>query len=432
MSYIGSSPASQAFAPGTDTFSGTGSQVAFTLSRNVATVNDILVVVNNVDQQPTAYTVASNTLTFSAAPSSGTNNIYVRYLSTNLVTIAPGQGTVGANQLVPGTLTPAAVSDQLNTSTGYFDLPAGTTAQRPSTAVGGYTRFNTTTGYMEYYDGAAWFNVNQTRTIAASYLIVAGGAGGGYGYAGVPGGGGGAGGMLTGTSNLTPGTVYSVTVGGGGAGGASNGAAGAAGSASVFNALTASGGGSGGSGPSYGPANGGAGGSGGGGMGPGSGTSSGGAGTSGQGNNGGNSGPGGSGGSGAGGGGGKGAVGGTGSGLGAGAIGGAGGAGASSSITGTATNYAGGGGGGGTGSPGVGGAGGGGAGSASGVATAGTVNTGGGGGGGYSGGGAGGSGVVILSVPTIFYSGITTGSPTVTTSGSNTVIKFTASGSYTA
>lgn len=94
MSYIGSTPASQAFAPGTDTFSGTGSQVAFTLSRNVATVNDILVVVNNVDQQPTAYTVSGSTLTFTAAPSSGTNNIYVRYLSTNLVTIAPGQGTV--------------------------------------------------------------------------------------------------------------------------------------------------------------------------------------------------------------------------------------------------------------------------------------------------------------------------------------------------
>jgi hypothetical protein len=40
--------------------------------------------------------------------------------------------------------------------------------------------------------------------------------------------------------------------------------------------------------------------------------------------------------------------------------------------------------------------------------------------------------VVILSVPTAFYSGTTTGSPTVTTSGSNTIIKFTASGSYTA
>jgi hypothetical protein len=37
-----------------------------------------------------------------------------------------------------------------------------------------------------------------------------------------------------------------------------------------------------------------------------------------------------------------------------------------------------------------------------------------------------------LSVPTSQYSGTVTGSPTITTSGSNTIIKFTASGSYTA
>ena len=68
--------------------------------------------------------------------------------------------------------------------------------------------------------------------------------------------------------------------------------------------------------------------------------------------------------------------------------------------------------------------------------TAGTANTGGGGGGGgantNNAGGAGGSGVVILSVPTASYTGTTTGSPTVTTNGIYTVMKFTASGSYTA
>lgn len=110
MSYIGSTPTSQAFAPGTDTFSGTGSQTAFTLNRNVSTVNDILVVVNNVEQQPSNYTVSGNTLTFSPAPSSGTNNIYVRYLSTNLQSVAPQQGSVtyssfasGASEFIAGT-----------------------------------------------------------------------------------------------------------------------------------------------------------------------------------------------------------------------------------------------------------------------------------------------------------------------------------------
>lgn len=44
----------------------------------------------------------------------------------------------------------------------------------------------------------------------------------------------------------------------------------------------------------------------------------------------------------------------------------------------------------------------------------------------------GGSGIVILRMPTANYSGTTTGSPTVTTSGTDTIIQFTGSGSYTA
>ena len=43
----------------------------------------------------------------------------------------------------------------------------------------------------------------------------------------------------------------------------------------------------------------------------------------------------------------------------------------------------------------------------------------------------GGSGVVILRMPTANYSGTSTGSPTVTTSGSDTILTFNSSGSYT-
>ena len=44
--------------------------------------------------------------------------------------------------------------------------------------------------------------------------------------------------------------------------------------------------------------------------------------------------------------------------------------------------------------------------------------------------GGGGSGVVILRMPTAYYTGTVTGSPTVTTDGSDTVVKFTGSGTY--
>lgn len=100
MAYIGNTPTTQSFISGTDYFNGTGSQTAFTLSRTVASQNDVEAVVNNVVQQPNAgYTISGTTITFTSAPSAGTQNVYVRYLSTTTQSISPSQGTVGWNQL---------------------------------------------------------------------------------------------------------------------------------------------------------------------------------------------------------------------------------------------------------------------------------------------------------------------------------------------
>ena len=280
----------------------------------------------------------------------------------------------------------------------------------------------------------------------AEYLLIAGGGGGAYGNAG----GGGAGGFLTnfgGTAiSLTAGATYTITVGGGGAGGGSgpSTAPGTKGGDSILSGtgistVTAEGGGFGAAGP--GGTNGGAGGSGGGGEygGAPAGPGSGGAATAGQGNAGGAgqpSLPGTPGAYAGGGGGGAGAAGSNGTPS----AGGNGGNGLANSITGSAVTYAGGGGA--SVDPahpgGDGGTGGGGDGaehSAPGRnATPGTDGLGGGGGAGINSrpAGDGGDGVVILRVATADYSGTTTGSPTVTTDGSDTVIKFTASGSYTA
>lgn len=63
-----------------DRFSGNGSTTAFTLSRSVSAAVDIEVFVENVQQEPiVAYDVNGTSLTFTGAPSSGTNNIYVVY-----------------------------------------------------------------------------------------------------------------------------------------------------------------------------------------------------------------------------------------------------------------------------------------------------------------------------------------------------------------
>jgi hypothetical protein len=348
---------------------------------------------------PCNTTSAAFTVTLPASPSAGESIVLTDYAGTwqtNNLTVSPN-----GNKLDGLTVNAIFSTKRQSISLVYIDA---------------------TQGWIPF---SGFLGTIPVQPYTASYLIVAGGAGGG----GNGGGGGGAGGLLTGTTTLTPTTIYTATVGGGGAGVSAN--TGNAGTNSSFTGLTTAVGGGGGT-SRNGSSAGGAGGSGGGGSSGASATTAG-AGTSGQGNAGGN-GSGDLGGASTGGGGGGAGAGGS---AGASNVGGNGGAGSASSITGTSTTYAGGGGGGNTlntTSAGTGGAGGGGNGAKTGNGTAGTANTGGGGGGsgGSSTGGAGGSGVIILSVPTANYSGTTTGSPTVTTSGSDTILTFTASGTYTA
>jgi hypothetical protein len=287
------------------------------------------------------------------------------------------------------------------------------------------------------------------QTVTANFLVIAGGGGGGRAKAGGGGAGGyrsaystessGGGGSAETALQLTPGTTYTITVGGGGAGSAPAGA-GTSGSDSEITGsditdVTSTGGGGGGyDGTPGAPGTIGLpGGSGGGAGGNGPNPVPGGSGTANQGFDGGDGFS--SAQAAGGGGGGAGAAGGD---VPADAQpGGDGGNGVASTITGSSVTRGGGGGGtnenpgvspaGGTGGTGGGGAGG------VGGGTNGTANTGGGGGGGHSGsGGNGGSGVVILRMPTADYTGTTTGSPTVTTDGSDTILTFTGSGSYTA
>ena len=110
MAFIGNTNTTQAFTPAIDYFSGNGSTTAFTLSRPVASVAQVQVTIDNVAQNPSsAYTVSGSTITFTSAPLSGTNNIYVYYTSPITQVIAPGQGTVDATSLASSTGTGAVV-----------------------------------------------------------------------------------------------------------------------------------------------------------------------------------------------------------------------------------------------------------------------------------------------------------------------------------
>ena len=82
MSYVGGAPAKSTATPTSQFFSGNGSNTSFTLNRAVNVSEDLEVFVNNVQQEPgsgKSYTANGTSLTFDAAPSSGTNNVYVVY-----------------------------------------------------------------------------------------------------------------------------------------------------------------------------------------------------------------------------------------------------------------------------------------------------------------------------------------------------------------
>ena len=373
-------------------------------------------------------TSSAFTVTLPASPTAGQQVAVVDYagtFDTNALTINPN-----SNKIEGGTVNLQLTGEREGVLLVYIDSTQGWLA---------------TSGINEGTDALS------PVPYSVDFLVVAGGGGAGgangatYDY---PAGAGGAGGFITSTQSVFLGTVITVTVGDGGSG-RTNGTAtrGANGSDSSISGsglttITSAGGGGGGAstvGHSNPVNSGGAGGSGGGGghsedisppagsgntpsTSPSQGSSGG---TGGQGSG---SAEGGSGGGGA-----------SATGQNAPADnGGNGGNGSASSITGSSVTYAGGGSGGARSAPATAGTAGTGGGGTGGTRNNnggnGTANLGGGGGGRGSGNtnsGSGGKGVVILSVPTANYSSTTTGSPTVTTSGSNTIMKFDGSGSYT-
>jgi hypothetical protein len=247
MAFIGNTVQNQGFTPAIDYFNGNGVTVTFTLSRPIASVAQVIVAVDNVIQNPSsAFNVVGNSITFTSAPLSGTNNIWVEY--TSLITTYQGisqdptvigdiratggylaegdfgnsfiDGAIldyvtGAGRITVGELDnlifyhggTAGRSVMMDLyyaggakvyGTTALTIPVGTTGERPGTPAVGMHRMNTTTGFAEYYTGTQWASYGNLSATSVQYVVIAGGAGAGSSSSGGNGnggsGGGGAGG----------------------------------------------------------------------------------------------------------------------------------------------------------------------------------------------------------------------------------------------
>ena len=146
MSYIGNPPSQVAFL--TDTFSGNASTTAFTMSVAPAGTSSVLVAITGVLQDPSTYSVVGTTLTFSAAPPTGTGNISVRYLgipasgvtTTAYRTVTEFTATAGQTTFTPPSYTVGFINVYQNGARlGSADYTAtnGTTVVLASAASSG-------------------------------------------------------------------------------------------------------------------------------------------------------------------------------------------------------------------------------------------------------------------------------------------------------
>jgi hypothetical protein len=92
-----------------DVFSGNGSTTAFTLSGSPGALNNTYVFVGGVYQQKSTYTLSGTTLTFSAAPPSGTSNVEVVWTQP-LAIGTPSDGTVSTAKIQDSAITSAKIA----------------------------------------------------------------------------------------------------------------------------------------------------------------------------------------------------------------------------------------------------------------------------------------------------------------------------------
>ena len=108
MAYLGNNPDAYQYTIEISRFNGTGACTQFTIPQDIDDAKAIEVLVNSVQQDPdNAYTVTDGVITFSEAPTSGSNNIIVLRRTGTTYT----RTQIAAGDILPNAVTSAAIAD---------------------------------------------------------------------------------------------------------------------------------------------------------------------------------------------------------------------------------------------------------------------------------------------------------------------------------
>ena len=120
-------------------FTATAGQTSFTISGGYTSASDVEVYVNGVKLRAGDFTSTSGTVVVLGSGAVVNDEVTIRIIKISVLTSTVSQ----------------------TSETGAAIIPAGTTAQRDSSPVAGYLRWNSTLSRAEVYSGSAWADVGQ-------------------------------------------------------------------------------------------------------------------------------------------------------------------------------------------------------------------------------------------------------------------------------
>jgi hypothetical protein len=108
MAYLGNNPDAYQYTVEVSRFNGTGACTQFQIPQDIDDAKGIEVLVNSVQQDPdNAYSVTDGIITFTEAPSAGTNNVIVLRRTGTTYT----RTQISSGDILPNAVTTTAIAD---------------------------------------------------------------------------------------------------------------------------------------------------------------------------------------------------------------------------------------------------------------------------------------------------------------------------------